>query len=119
MRIVCSLNNPDESELLWGKKHLLDRLDVKCTYSFLCDNCRCDKKHEVFTTRCALCLYSLVGFGRNYFVCSCCHIAKKLLCGNCSSTGINLNFNTMKICVAKNDLPKEMKLMEINKYLEI
>ena len=25
----------------------------------------------------------------------------------------------MKICVAKNDLPKEMKLMEINKYLEI
>lgn len=67
MRIVCSLNNPDESELLRGKKHLLDRLDVKCTYSFLCDNCRCDKKHEAFTTRCALCLYSVVGFGRNYF----------------------------------------------------
>ena len=49
MRIVCSLNNPDESELLRG------------------NNCRCDKKHEAFTTRCALCLYSVVGFGRNYF----------------------------------------------------
>ena len=140
IRIVCSLYNPDESELLRGKKVLgnwffrrtnifkiltfncnrclLDWLDVKYIYSFLFDNCHCDEKHEVFATRCAPSLYNLIGFGRNYFasiVCSCCHIAKNLVCGHCSSHRMNLNFNTMKIWVAKKDLPKEIKLMEINK----
>ena len=103
-------------------RRLLDWLDVKYIYSFLFDNCRCDEKHEVFATRCALCLHNLVGFGRNYFasiVCSCRHIPKNLVCGHCSSHEMNLNFSAMKICVAKKDLPKEMKLMEINKYLEM
>lgn len=71
---------------------LLNRLDAKCTYSFLLDDCRYDEKHEILAARCALCLNNLVDFGRNYFAFiawSCCHIAKNLVCGHCSSLGMN------------------------------
>ena len=39
------------------------------------------------------------------------------VCGHCSHLLKDLNFNTMKICFAKKDLLKEMKLIEIDKYL--
>ena len=102
-------------------RSLLYQLDVKYTYRFLFDDSRCDEKHDVFARRCKLCLYNLVDFDRTYFasvVCSCHYMAKHLVCGHCSHL-LDLNFNIMKNCIAKKNLLKEMKLIEIDKYLEM
>ena len=48
----------------------------------------------------------------------CIHLDKNLACCHCKRVRYALNTDTIKICLKKEDLPKEFKLVEINKYLE-
>ena len=41
-----------------------------------------------------------------------------MACCHCKRARYALNTDTIKICLKKEDLPKEFKLVEINKYLE-
>ena len=97
----------------------LDQVNTRYTYSFYFDDCRCNLSHKIFATRCGQCLYNVVGFGRNYFssmVCNYHSIEKKLVCAHCSPLLHDINYNTLKICISGKNLPKEMKLVEIDKY---
>ena len=101
---------------------LLDRVNASYTYSFYFDDCHCNVSHKTFATRCGQCLYNVVGFGRNYFssmVSNCRTIEKILVWGHCSRLLHDINYNTLKICISEKNLPKEMKLIEIDKYLEM
>ena len=98
----------------------LDQLNVDYKYVFSFDDCLCNTKCEVFTIRCKICRYNVVGFARNYFasvVCSCYQTDKNLICSHCKQLLHALNFSTLKVCIKERDLPKEFDVMEIDNYL--
>ena len=100
----------------------LDRLNVNYTYASAFDECPCDVEHKVFSTKCKTCRYNVVGFARHHFayvVCSCCQTDKDLICNHCKQLLHAMNFSTIKVCVEEKDLPKEVVLMKIDKYLEM
>lgn len=103
-------------------REVLDQLKVDYKYFFSFD-CICNTKHKLFVIRSKLCLYNVVGFARNYFasvVCSCRSTGKDLICQHYKQLLHALNFSTLKACVKKTDLPKELSyLMDMNKYLEM
>ena len=77
--------------------------------------------YEIFAIKCEIYLYDLTHFGRNYFssiCCSCVHLNKNLVCCHCKRLRHALNTDTIKICLKKEDLPREFKLVELEKYLE-
>ena len=102
-------------------RYRLDQLNLNYTYPYLFDDCNCFEEHEIFAIKCKVCLYNLTAFGRNYFsfiCCSCVHLNKNLAFCHCKRLRYALNTDTIKICLKKEDLPREFKLVEINKYLE-
>ena len=79
------------------------------------------KTTKFFGIKCQNCLYNLIGFGRNYFasICSTCvRWNKNLACCHCRRLRYALSTDTVKVCLKKEDVLKEFKLIEINKYLE-
>ena len=98
-----------------------DQQNINYTYSYLFDDCKCFEDHEIFVVRCQMCLYNLVGFMMNYFCsicCGCVYLNKNVVCVHCKRLRDALNSNAAKVCLKQEDLPKEFKLIEINKYLE-
>ena len=41
------------------------------------------------------------------------------MCSHCKQLLYDLNFNTMKVCLSERYVPKEFKLLEIDKYLKM
>ena len=75
----------------------------------------------MFVVRCQMCLYNLVGFMMNYFssiCCGCVFLNKNVVCVYCKRLKDSLNSNTTNVCLKKEDVPREFKLIKINKYLE-
>ena len=104
------------------KRNHLDQLNIDYKYTFSFRDCICNVQDKVLATRCKACRYNLVGFARNYFasiVCYCYQTDKNLVCRHCKQFLYDLNFNTIKICIREQDLLQEIKLMEIDKYLEM
>ena len=102
-------------------RYRLDQLNINYNYSYAFDDCNCSEDHEIFVVRCEICPYNLVGFARNYFSsigCSCLHVNKNIACIHCKRLRNALNFDTIKLCLKKEDLQREFKLAEIDKYLE-
>ena len=61
------------------------------------------------------------GFAGNYFssICHNCRVLNKdMICIHCKRLRFALNCETMKVCLRNKDLPKEFKLLEIEKFLE-
>ena len=103
-------------------RNRLAQLGINCSSSFWFENCNCRTDHRIFETRCTRCPYNLVGFGRNYFACvtgSCYREEKGLVCKTCAKFQPDLNVSTIKICIRKEDVPKDYKVWEIDKYLEM
>ena len=102
-------------------RYRLDQLNINYTYSYQFDDCNCSEDHEIFAIKCENCLYNLTGFWRNYFASICCTWVcwnENLACCHCRSLRYALNTDTIKVCLKKEDVLKEFKLIEINKYLE-
>lgn len=99
------------------------QLGINFSSSFWFENCNCSSDHKIFVTRCTWCLYNIVGFCRNYFAsmtcCSCYQEEKDLVCKHSAKLQHDLNFNTIKICIRKEDIPKDFKIWQIDSYLEI
>ena len=98
-----------------------DQQNINYTYSYLFDDCKCFEDHEMFVVRCQMCLYNLVGFMMNYFssiCCGCVFLNKNVVCVYCKRLKDSLNSNTTNVCLKKEDVPREFKLIKINKYLE-
>ena len=102
---------------------LLDQLVVYYTHSFIFDACNCSSDHEIFALiweqNC--CPYNLTGFARNYFssvCCSCPDIDKDGICTHCTSLRYSLNNDTIEVCLRKENIPTEFKLIKINNYLQ-
>ena len=51
--------------------------------------------------------------------CSCYWKEKDLVCKHCAKFQHNLNFNLIKICIRKEDVPKDFKIWKIDKFLEM
>ena len=103
-------------------RNRLAQLGINFSISFWFDNCNCGTDHKIFATRCTRYLYDVVGFGRNYFAsvnCSCYQEEKGLVCKHCAKLQHDPNFNTIKICIRKEDVPKDFKIWEIDNYLEM
>ena len=103
-------------------RHRSDQLDVQYTYSFMFDDCNCSSDHEFFAVECKQnCYpYNLIGFARNCFssiCCSCPDIDKNSICLHCKRLRYSLNNDTIKVCLTKENLPKEFKLMKLDNYL--
>ena len=109
--------------LMWNcNKYRLDQLDVQYTYSFMFDDCNCSSDHEFFPVECKqICRpYNLTGFAGNYFFSICCSspdIDKNWICFPCKRLIYSLNNDTIKVCLTKENLPKEFKLMKLDNYL--
>ena len=100
-------------------RYHLDQLNINCNYSYAFDNCNCSEDHEIFAVRCEICPYNLVSFARNYFSsigCSCLHVNKNIACVHCKRLRNALNFDTLNLFLKKEDLPREFKLVEIDKH---
>ena len=100
---------------------MLDQLNINYTYSYHFDDCSCSEDHEIFVIKCENCFYNLTSFERNYFAFSCCTWVcwnKNLACCHCRRLRYALNTDTIRICLEKEDVLTEFKLIEINKYLE-
>ena len=62
----------------------------------------------------------MTGFARNYFYsvcCSCPDIDKDAVCIHCRRLRYSLN-NDTKVCLRKENIPKEFKLIKIDNYLQ-
>ena len=94
-------------------------LTCNCVRNFLA---QLGTNHRIFATRCTRCPYNVVGFRRNYFAslaCSCYRAEKDLVCKHCAKLQHDLNFDTIKTCIRKEDVTKDFKIWEIDNYLEM
>ena len=108
--LMCSCN-----------RYRLDQQNIDFTYSYLFDDCKCFEDHKIFILRCRMSLYNLVDFTMNYFSSICCdyvYLNKNVVCVHCKRLRDALNSSKTKVCLKKEDVPKEFKLIEINKYLK-
>ena len=101
----------------------LDQLEVPDTYSFTFDNCRCSSDHEIFALICEqnCSAYNLTNFARTYFSSVCCSspdIDKDAICIHRRRLRYSLNNDTIKVCLRKEIIPKEFKLLERYNYLQ-
>ena len=74
-------------------------------------------EHRVFAVFCEKCRYNVVGFLRNYFAsmkCYCLGMEKNEFCKQRHTA---LNYCVRKVCVESKDVPAEVKLDEVDKYL--
>ena len=104
-----------------SNRYCLDQQNIDYNYSYLFDDCKCFKNHEIFVARCQMCLYNLFGFMMDYFssiCCGCVYLNKNMVCVHYKRLRDALNSNTTKVCLKREDVPKEFTLIEINKYLE-
>ena len=104
-------------------RHHLDQLEVPFTYSFTLDDCRCSSDHKIFLLRCKqnCSPYNLTDFVRNCFspvCCSCPDIDKDVICIHYRRLRYSLNNDTIKVCLRKENILKEFKLIKIHNYLE-
>ena len=102
-------------------RYRLDQPNINHTYSYAFDDCNCSEDHKIFAIKCENCFYNLTDVGRNYFasICSTCVCWNKNLTRcHCRRLRYALNSDTIKACLKKEDVLKEFKLIEINKYLE-
>ena len=102
-------------------RYRLDQLNINYTYCYAFDDCSCSEDHEVSAIKCEKCLYNLTGFGRTYSAsvcCTCVRQNKNLACCHCRRLRYALNTDTIKVCIKKEDVLREFKLIEMNKYLE-
>ena len=63
----------------------------------------------------------MTGFARNYFssvCCSCPDIDKDGIYIHCRRLRYSLNNDTIKVCLRKENIPTEFKLIKINNYLQ-
>ena len=104
-------------------RYRLAQLEVPYTYSFTFDDCRCSSDHEMFALICEqnCSSYNLTGFAKNYFssiCCSCPDIDKDAICIHCRRMRYSLSNETIKVCLRKENIPKEFKLIQIDNYLQ-
>ena len=108
--------------MCYCKRYQLDQLDVPYTYSFVFYDCKCSPKQKFFALECKqnCCPYNLAGFAGNYFFsicCSCPDIDKDQICVHCRRLTYSLNNDTIKVCLKKENLPREFKLIKLDNYL--
>ena len=81
----------------------------------------CARLTKIFAIKCEDCCYNVLGFARNYFTsisCGCKYINKNVACSHCRQLINSLNQCVRKVCLKPEDVRKEFKLEEIDKYLE-
>ena len=101
------------------KRSRLDQLEINYTYSFFFEDCHCSTNHEIFGVRGKIYPYNLVGFARNDFAsfsCSCVKLNKDTVCHHCVNLRNNLNVETIKICLKKEDMLDEFELINYFYY---
>ena len=85
------------------------------------DDCGCETEHRIVATVCSIHKLNLIGFARNYFAsvtCSCRNLDRNEICKHCKCLQEALNTKVRKICLEKENLPKDFKYFDVHKCLE-
>ena len=100
---------------------LLEEKNVEYQYFNCFDSCLCQENHKIFAAECENCSYKIFSFFRHYFSSiKCCFwsLTKDAAHNHCQNLLQALNYYTRNVCLKSKDVPNELKLEKIGKYLQ-